>query len=511
MPRFARSASERCRSRCVQRDEPRTAPRPASPGCRTPTCGSVAPPRCSSRCALLGEPVQRRVGDLPAAPGDRRGGPGDGRGRPADGRLPQLRGHVHPKPAHRRPFGHRRRRAAGAWLGGGQRRRHPDSFTVSKVTGEITRRTVAAKTPWHQPDPKGSGVLETEVPGQLRDVPLGQRRGDRRTGRGRPQGRGALRLARRTSSGRLAFGGRRRERVPAAEPAGDGLGGGTPSGLPPHPPRGRSTMWFNLLGGKRLGELSGMELDSGDDVRDVLRVLDSSGLDELHLELAGSRSPCAARAPPGWTAEQRGPAGAPVLEPTSAPGRRRGPRRRSRAWGRDWSPSARRCSAPSTGHRSRARLRSSRSVTGSRGGAMVGIVEAMKMMTPVTAGRAAASSSSRRQREFVERPTVWLRWSRMSASCAVLIANRGEIAVRVVRACRAGHRVGARGSDADLKRWPRGWPIGSSAWGRAGRRELPDPRRLLARGGHGGRGRRPPGLRLPSPSAALRRGLRAAG
>jgi pyruvate,water dikinase len=47
----------------------------------------------------------------------------------------------------------------------------PDSFVVSKVTGEITKRTVATKARWHQPDPGGSGVVETDVPGQLRDVP----------------------------------------------------------------------------------------------------------------------------------------------------------------------------------------------------------------------------------------------------------------------------------------------------------------------------------------------------
>jgi pyruvate,water dikinase len=47
----------------------------------------------------------------------------------------------------------------------------PDSFVVNKVTGEITRRTVATKTTWHQPHPSGSGVVETDVPGQLRDVP----------------------------------------------------------------------------------------------------------------------------------------------------------------------------------------------------------------------------------------------------------------------------------------------------------------------------------------------------
>jgi pyruvate,water dikinase len=47
----------------------------------------------------------------------------------------------------------------------------PDSFVVSKVTGEIVRRTVSTKTRWHQPDPGGHGVVEADVPTQLRDVP----------------------------------------------------------------------------------------------------------------------------------------------------------------------------------------------------------------------------------------------------------------------------------------------------------------------------------------------------
>ena len=47
----------------------------------------------------------------------------------------------------------------------------PDSFLVNKVTGEITRRTVSTKTRWHQPDPSGHGVVETDVPKQLQDVP----------------------------------------------------------------------------------------------------------------------------------------------------------------------------------------------------------------------------------------------------------------------------------------------------------------------------------------------------
>jgi len=47
----------------------------------------------------------------------------------------------------------------------------PDSFVVNKVTGEIVRRTVSPKTRWHQPDPDGEGVVETDVPAQLRHVP----------------------------------------------------------------------------------------------------------------------------------------------------------------------------------------------------------------------------------------------------------------------------------------------------------------------------------------------------
>jgi pyruvate, water dikinase len=47
----------------------------------------------------------------------------------------------------------------------------PDSFVVSKVTGEIGKRTVAHKTRWHRPDPSGAGVVEDDVPEELRDRP----------------------------------------------------------------------------------------------------------------------------------------------------------------------------------------------------------------------------------------------------------------------------------------------------------------------------------------------------
>jgi pyruvate,water dikinase len=47
----------------------------------------------------------------------------------------------------------------------------PDSFVVSKITSEITKRTVATKTVWHQPSESGSGISEGPVPEHLRDRP----------------------------------------------------------------------------------------------------------------------------------------------------------------------------------------------------------------------------------------------------------------------------------------------------------------------------------------------------
>jgi pyruvate, water dikinase len=45
----------------------------------------------------------------------------------------------------------------------------PDCFVVSKVTGEIVRRTVAAKLRLHQRDPGGRGVTAADVPPPLRE------------------------------------------------------------------------------------------------------------------------------------------------------------------------------------------------------------------------------------------------------------------------------------------------------------------------------------------------------
>src|SRR5215472_17209927 len=47
----------------------------------------------------------------------------------------------------------------------------PDSFVVSKVTGEIVRRVVAEKPRLHRMAPEGSGTTVAEVPAELRSRP----------------------------------------------------------------------------------------------------------------------------------------------------------------------------------------------------------------------------------------------------------------------------------------------------------------------------------------------------
>jgi len=47
----------------------------------------------------------------------------------------------------------------------------PDSFTVSKVTGEVVRRRISDKARRHVPDRARGGVLDEEVPAELRSAP----------------------------------------------------------------------------------------------------------------------------------------------------------------------------------------------------------------------------------------------------------------------------------------------------------------------------------------------------
>jgi pyruvate,water dikinase len=54
-----------------------------------------------------------------------------------------------------------------ALVGGGVT---PDRFVVNKVTGEVVSRVVARKNHRQRSDPAGSGVLDEEVPAELRDA-----------------------------------------------------------------------------------------------------------------------------------------------------------------------------------------------------------------------------------------------------------------------------------------------------------------------------------------------------
>jgi pyruvate,water dikinase len=47
----------------------------------------------------------------------------------------------------------------------------PDSFVISKITGEITGRRVSAKERLHSFLPNGRGVTAEDTPASLRDVP----------------------------------------------------------------------------------------------------------------------------------------------------------------------------------------------------------------------------------------------------------------------------------------------------------------------------------------------------
>ena len=118
----------------------------------------------------------------------------------------------------------------------------PDSFVVSKVTGEIVRRTVAAKLRMHQAGQGGAGVAAADVPGPLQEVAclddadvaalarLGQRVEDHY---GAPQD-----IEWAITDGQRA---RRGARGAAAEQAGDGLGPPPAPSPSPRPRPGRLT------------------------------------------------------------------------------------------------------------------------------------------------------------------------------------------------------------------------------------------------------------------------------
>ena len=152
-----------------------------------------------------------------------------------------------------------------------------------------------------------------------------------------------------------------------------------------------------------------MEL-TPDDVRDVLRVLDSSGLDELHLELADLTLTVRREGAAGWTAEQQ-VLRAPVRGVDRRAGRRRREPRRRTASVAEGLVAVR---PPLLGTFYRAPQPGAPPFVevGDRVDeeTVVGIVETMKMMTPVHAGvRGTVVEFRLGNGEFAEADAVLLR------------------------------------------------------------------------------------------------------
>jgi acetyl-CoA carboxylase biotin carboxyl carrier protein len=128
-----------------------------------------------------------------------------------------------------------------------------------------------------------------------------------------------------------------------------------------------------------------MEL-TPDDVRDVLRVLDSSGLDELHLELADLSLTVRREGAVGWTAEQQ-VLRAPVIEGSDGHNR---PSEEAAVAGDEVAAGLVAVRPPLLGTFYRAPQPGAPPFVdvGDRVDeeTVVGVVETMKMMTPVHAG-----------------------------------------------------------------------------------------------------------------------------
>ena len=165
----------------------------------------------------------------------------------------------------------------------------PDSFTVSKVTGEITGRRLGAKLRLHSVMPDEPGVSAGDVPADLR---------------GRPcltddEARALAQVARRVEDHfgtpqdiEWALLGGRPHRA-AAEPPGDRLGG-------PRPRTGRHAAAARQRSHPvPPGEAAVMDL-TNEDVADILALLDSLPYDELDLQTTRFRLTLR-RTPDGWT------------------------------------------------------------------------------------------------------------------------------------------------------------------------------------------------------------------
>ena len=176
----------------------------------------------------------------------------------------------------------------------------PDDFLVSKVTGEVVRRTVSAKEIEYVPDPAGRGAVRVEVPAERREEPCLDEAGPRRARRDRQARRGPLRLA----PGHRVGDRPRRLAARAPVPAGDHLEAGRAEALRV----GDLARDGHLRRRAAEGRLVPL---SEDDVREILRLIDESDVEELRIE-TDDLSLHVVRGGPVEAA-------APVEEPAAAP------------------------------------------------------------------------------------------------------------------------------------------------------------------------------------------------
>ena len=301
-----RCASRRCRTRCATRSrgatpswrrgrrrEPPVAVRSSALGEDSQDATFAgqqetylwvrgADQRLRRRARLLGEPLQRRRRSRYRARLGDGAGAGDGRRRAADGRRRGLGRAVHVQPGERRPEHGRGQRELGARPRG--RRRRGDARRLPRQQGDAARScasTSTRRTSSTCPTPAAAAPSASTCPRSGARRPCLDGAGARRARRRRQARRALLRLATRTSSGRSRGAGAAASLfVLQSRPV---------TALPRRETAaGAASAMALVMGMFGVREARGEPVAlSDDDVREILRIIDESELDELRIETDG--------------------------------------------------------------------------------------------------------------------------------------------------------------------------------------------------------------------------------